>query len=85
MDDQSILGYIVSFLDNLYRIYIYLDNPEGLDTEEEIFKPVLPTHFQLVVLKHETILDLSSTMVDSQIHSLLSSTRGRHLLPLLKG
>ena len=85
MADQSILCYVVSFLNYLDRIYLFLDNPEGLDTKVEIFDPVLPTHFQLVVLKQETIFYLSSIMVDSQILSLLSSTGGRHLLPLLNG
>ena len=47
MADQSILGYVVSFLDKLHRLYLFLDNPEGLDSKLGIFKPVLPTHFQL--------------------------------------
>ena len=67
MSDQSILGYVVPFLNNLYRIYLFLDNlyrilkiyiiiflynPEGLDTKVGIFRPVLPIHFHLVVHTH---------------------------------
>ena len=52
--------------------------PERLDTKVGIFKPVLPTHFKIVVHTHTE--DLSSTMVNSQILSLLSSTGERHYL-----